>query len=236
MRITNLTGQEIICSVDGKNYVIVQKEMLDVNDFEQIRICHKVVSYSTDGTGNSKLLKFLKVTDDPFDFSKEYHIVINLEVTKSQIDNSKQMVISSATKYVDYDVKTYYEYFELQCDGRFVSPKQIFLMEIDTIKLEFTKNVKKLKWWKVVTDGLIEPLVFDAMGLILSCTVLSRFVGNYAWFLFVPVIVVQLISILIMIFKPTAKKQIQKFSSYLNEDRIRKVCYEKEANSLNTDN
>ena len=220
-----MTGDEIVCLIDEKKYVIHQKEMLDVSEFTRIRICHKVGSYSTDGVGNSKLLKVLKVTDDPFNFSKEYHIIIDLEVTKSQIGNSKQMVISSAVKYVDYKIKTYYDYFEVHCDDRFVSPMRIFLTEIDALKLEFINNAKKLKWWRVLMDGLIEPLVFDAFGLFLSCILLSHFVGKYVWFLFVPVIVVQLISILIMIIRPTAKKQIQKFSSYLKEDIIRELCY-----------
>lgn len=225
MKIINLTGKKIICLIDQIDYAIPHKGAIEANDFETIKFCHQNVSYSTDSIGNSKILKLLSSIGDPFKLRKEYHLVLDFEIKGHQLMNTRELVITSETKYADYEIRTYYEYFLVKCDGIDISPRRVFVRGSEKIKQEFITNARKLKWWNVVEDGIIEPVLFEAVGLFLIYKVLSFSIGVSAWFIILPFIALDVIILIVKSCKPTAKKWIQRFENYLEESVIRENCY-----------
>ena len=197
MKIINLTGKEIICLIDQTDYMIPHKETIEADDFETIKFCHKYVSYSTDGIGNSKILRLLSNIGDPFKVRREYYLVLDFEIKRNQLMNTRELVITSETKYVDYEIRIYYEYFRVKCDGIDISPRRVFVRESEKIKQEFIKNARKLKWWNVVEDGIIEPVLFEAVGLFLIYRVLSFSIGVSAWFIILPFIALDVIILIV---------------------------------------
>lgn len=225
MRVMNLTDKEILCFIDENTLLLKQKGFVDVNDFEIIKICHKYPGYSTDGAGRSKLLKILNMIDDPFKLRRDYYIVVDSEIMKSQLRNVQQLTISPKIVYLNYKIRTYYEYFQVQCDGKNMVPNRVCLPGIEELKMEFIKNARKLKWWDVFMDGLVEPILFEAVGLFLIYKLFSFSIGTYAWFIIVPFLLLDVIILIIKSCKLTAKKWIQQFEEYLEERVIRENCY-----------
>lgn len=225
MKITNLTGNEILYSIDQENGILEKEKTVHVNDFGIVRFFHKYTSYSILEAGTSKVLKILSLLDDPFKLRKEYHIVVDLEIMKSQLCNPQQIVITSGTNYVDFETRTYYEYFNVQCDGKPIFPNRIYASETDKIKAEFAENSRKLELWNAIWNVLIEPLLFEIIGYFVLYRLFTFWIGTYAWLVIVPLIILNLFIELIVLVLKCKKKRITKFCGYLNESVIQENCY-----------
>ena len=86
------------------------------------------------------MLKLLSFLDDPFQLRREYHLMVDVEITKEQVGDSKQITITENTCYVDVETRTYYEYFAIKCDENQITPHSVHISDIDKISADFGEN------------------------------------------------------------------------------------------------
>lgn len=144
MRITNLTGKRILCSIDNERFELSNEQSIDVEDFEIAKFSHKTTSCSINEDNNSKVLKLLSFLDDPFKLRKEYHLAIDFEMNKSQLCDAKQITITANANYVDVETRTHYQYFVVKCDEKPILPNHTYISGKDKIKEDFKINNKSL--------------------------------------------------------------------------------------------
>lgn len=225
MRITNLTKDKIICTMDEKSFILEHNSSIDVKNTKTIKIMHINSSYSSPDDGNSKLLKFLSALDDPFQLRKEFHIHIDYELVNCQIYDSQQIVVTANSIYVDSETRTYYEYFVVTCDDSTLAPTCIHVAGDNEIKMEFEINDRKLSYWNAVWNILIEPLLLETMCHIIAFFVLRAVFGQYVWAIILPLIALNVLIELIVFSFKARKRRVCTFLHYLDEAIIRKVCY-----------
>ena len=225
MKIKNCTNNIVICSTDENAYILNKGETVEVEEFEKIQFSHDSISYSCLEAGKSKLLKFLSFFDDPFNLYKEYHVMVETEVTKKDLCNVKELTVLTEINYIDAETRTFYHYFIMKSDDRQIFPSKINVSGKKEIKKDFENNNKRLTWWKAFWNIVIEPLCLEIIGYIMIYLLFSIWLGKGAWLVVLPLIIVNvLIEALVFIFKLKNKRE-QRFNNYLNEDVIWKNCY-----------
>ena len=225
MRITNLTGQKILCSVDRECFSLENGNSLQVENFEILKFSHEYKCFSSREAGNSKVLNFLSFFDDPFKLRREYHIVVDFEATKGQICDSQQILVTTEIDYVDVETRTYYEYFIIKCDGKPIAPNQTYILGSNEIKVDFEKNDKKLARWNLIWNVLIEPIAWNSIGYMAIYLLLSAWLRKTAWFIILSLIILNmLIELIIYIFRSKSNRP-QMFSNYLDRHMIQEYCY-----------
>lgn len=227
MRITNLTGDRILCLADKESFVLDHEQGIDVDSFETMKFFHKSTNYSIKECSYSRVLKALSFFDDPFQLRREYYLMVDSEITKSQVCNSSELTITANTTYADVDTRTYYVYFVLICDGKQIVPSCVYIPDIDRLLADFTKNNRRLVCWNAVWDVLIEPIIFELIGFCVIYHLFTLWIGTAARYAVLFLLVLSVfIEIVILILK-TNTKQKNNFHHYLKESIIQKICYKK---------
>ena len=232
MRIKNLTGYDLLCSIDQKRCLIKHTESVQIEEFETICFIHRQPSYEVWEAQDSNILKLFSILGDPFKLHKEYHIVVDCEISKNQLYDPQQLIITSHTEYVDHKTRTYYEYFAVKCDNTAIFPNHIYVAEEDSIKQKFEQNIKKLARWNAFWNFFIEPLVLEGIGYFLLYFLLYIWIGNHSWFVIISLIALNLIIEFVFFIFNSHSKCITKFCYYLDKCVIMEMCYKTKGRSL----
>lgn len=229
MKITNKSNQKIIYRVDEGEFALESKQFIEIADdkFQKISFKSQMGSFAILEARDSKLLKFLSSFDDPFKLLKEYHLIIDCVFEREQICNFQEIEIFTEQVYVAYEIRTYYDYINVQCGGHRISPMMVTVCNQESILDEFLNNNKKLNKWLSIWNVFIEPLILELGGYFAVYCVFSIWLGmNAIWLVLALLVPNILIEFLIMLFK--RKKTIQQekqFRSLLLSKNIIDVCY-----------
>lgn len=225
MKINNCTNNIVICSIDENVYILNKEESVEIKEFREIVFSHDCISYSRLEAEKSKFLKVLSCFDDPLNLYKEYHIIVEAKVTNNDLCSVEQLTVLKGVNYVDTETKTFYHYFILKSEDMQIIPSRINVSGKKEIENDFENNNKRLTLWNAFWNIVIEPILLETIGYIMIYLLFSIWLGKGAWFVVIPLILLNiLIEVLVFIFK-IKNKRLQRFNNYLNDDVIRNNCY-----------
>lgn len=228
MRIVNLSKVTIDCRIDNWYVYIQPGSNIECSDsFDTLTFAPNKKSYSIIEAGKSRVLKTVSFFDDPFKLIKEYHLTVNSSFSKESIYDSHQLIITVETCCADIDMRIYYDFVTVECNGRMIKPIEVSILKQAEIQKDFITNNTKLAKWQITWDVIIEPLVLELLGYYAVYRIFSVWFNEKAWsivfLLLVPNI---LFEVLVWIFKKGKyKKRADKFQRYFNSNVIRDYCY-----------
>lgn len=228
MRITNFSEIIIVCKVNDKCICIEPGSSFECGEkFNFIIFAASKKSYSKLEAERSKILKALSFFDDPFKLIKEYHLVINSLFSNESICNSQQLNITVETCYADTDTRTYYDFVNLEADGRLIKPTEVSVSTQEKIREDFMLNNTKLAKWQVVWDVIIEPIIFEVIGYYAVCRIFSVWFGVDAWKIVLLLLVPNVMFEVLMLFfkRRKYKKRADKFHKHFSSQVICDCCY-----------
>lgn len=224
MRIINRTNSTILCSCKEGEFRIASMEYVDVDSDGDICLCHPYSSYVSDTDRNSVILKVLSLIDDPFHFRKEYHIVIDSEISVGKVDNSHPLVVQDGRICCNYKNEVYYDYYILKCNNKALIPDRVSVPQTDELISGYEKYSRKYYIWHTIWDILIEPLIFEAIGFYLIYRLFAVWFGHYVWFVVAFLIGISLLLEIVLLFRRLNCKKTH-ISKYFTGENIMENCY-----------
>lgn len=225
MRITNCINEPIVCFVDKIPHTIESGGTIALEHFCVLKFSRNYASFSTLEAGTSSVLRWLSAIDDPFKLRREYHLVVEFEVTEKELGDTQELSLHQKTLCADMELRTYYEFFVVIGDDENIPPSNVYISGCDSIQADFKENDKRLTRWNAVWDVIIEPIFGEILGFAALYLVLFLCVGVIAGYIVLALVIFAFLIELITFLCKSKAKRANIFDLYLEKDAVCQNCY-----------
>ncbi len=225
MRITNCTNEPIVCFADKIPHDMESGETISLEKVSVLKFSRKYASFSALESGTSRVLHWLSAIDDPLKLRREYHLVVEFEVTGKDLGDTQELFLHQKTLCADMELRTYYEFFAVNGNDENIPPSDVSISGCDSIQADFKENDKRLTRWNAVWDIIIEPIFGEILGFAVLYIVLSFCVGVIAGYIVLAFVVFTFLIELITFLCKSKAKRANIFDLCLEKDAIYQNCY-----------